>query len=159
MAADLYTDRHVYGVDLDPKRVEVARSRLPGADIEVFNADWWAFPGCRDVFAVGDFDAYAYPYNSFRAWWGATEKADRVAVFFTDGCRMAVNRAPAFTLPDGTKRQRLEELTEKRKLYNFWWRRAVRPWFEAAVAGWTIVKTANYLRKDMIYWGAVIARA
>lgn len=157
IAAELYTGREVYGADLDPKRVEVAASRL-GGQVVVADCDRWPFDGVTVPFAVADFDAYAYPYDAFRAWWSNATKADRCVVFFTDGQRQAVKRTDTWHAPDGTRHDTTGDLTAKRVAYNRYWTTYVLPWIEGAAGGYRIVATDKYLRKDMLYWGAVIER-
>ena len=69
-----------------------AAGRLNGTIIAA-DCDGWPFAGhtIATPFAVADFDAYAYPYASFRAWWESdAPRADRLVVFFTDAQRQSV---------------------------------------------------------------------
>jgi len=158
IAAELYDGREVYGADLDPKRVEVAASRVRGR-VVVADCDRWPFAGLDVPFAVADFDAYAYPYDAFRAWWENAAKADRCALVFTDGERMAINAPPYKPhMPDGRKVDTAGDPKARRVLYNAYWAKQVRPWFVGAVDGWHIVTETKYLRGTMLYWGAVIER-
>jgi hypothetical protein len=156
IAAELYRGRRIYAADIDPKRVEVCRKRLPEARIEVADCDRWPFAH-EEVppFAVADFDSYIYPYASFRAFWGAAPKASRMALFFTDAQRQAIKRSGILTRPTGDKENGVH-LTERRVRYNFYWSRIIEPWFQGAVKGWRIVQVRKYLRRDMVYWGAVV---
>lgn len=161
IAAALYADREVYGADIDPARVATASGRLAGS-IVVADCDKWPpqFAGLDTVFAVADFDAYAYPYDAFRAWWANARKADRVAVFFTDGQRQACKRSARWHDPDGREMGdgNPSNTAGFRPYFNAWWSKVVAPWIEAATAGWSIVATDKYQRRDMLYWGAVLAR-
>lgn len=161
IAAELYTDRTVYGADIDPARVAVASARVTGS-VVVADCDHWPaqFKGLAEPFAVADFDAYAYPYDAFRAWWEHGAKADRVAVFFTDGQRQAVRRTARWRHPDGSAQGDGDtgNAAGFRPHYNAWWSNDVWPWFTAAVQGWRVVITDKYQRRDMLYWGAVLER-
>lgn len=90
LAVELYSSYKVYGADLDPMRVKTASSRLSGSNIKVYDCDLWPFHGVSDEFTLADFDAYNMPYNSFKAWWNNTTKADQLTLFFTDGVRQAI---------------------------------------------------------------------
>lgn len=156
IAAELYADRMVYGADLDPARVAVCASRLDRAKIVVADCDSWPFSGCEEEFAVADFDAYAYPYDSFRAFWSAGKKAKRIVLLFTDGQRQAIARAGVFRTPDG-ENHRIKAVNEKRPYYNFWLNRYCKPWLHDAVAPMKVQAVRGCLRKDMLYWGAIVA--
>src|SRR5438093_1509984 len=80
LAVDLYAQRMVYGADLDPNRVLTASERLSSRDVRVFDCDLWPFPDLEAPFAVADFDAYADPYTSFRAFWAEAERLDRLVL-------------------------------------------------------------------------------
>lgn len=122
----------------------------------VADCDAWPFADQRmQPVAVADFDAYAYPYASFRAFWEQSPKRQRLVLFFTDGERQTIKRNGIWTTPDGEKQARLS-LAERRPLYNFYWTRVVEPWFRQIVEGWLVVQMQKYLRRDMLYWGAVI---
>lgn len=158
LAVELYQGRDIFGADRDPARVDTAKSRLPTAMVIKADCDRWPFPG-RDLppIALADFDAYAYPYDSFRAFWQHAPKASRLVLFFTDAQHFAFKRSPSFRLPDGTKRRRKDlPLSEQRALDNFYWTKVLKPWLAGAVAPYRVVETAHYLRKDMLYWGCVI---
>lgn len=156
LAAELYKDRVIYAADLDPKRVEVCRARLPAATIIMANCDQWPFAGqVLEPIAVADFDAYAEPYRSFRAYWQNAPKMRRQVLLFTDGHRQGINRAGIWFRPDGGCEE-VPGLTARRRLYNFYWRQVVEPWLKTAVAGWRIMESRKYLRRDMLYWGVAL---
>jgi len=158
IAAQVYADRMVYGADLDPARVATCRARLDGgADVRVADCNGWPFAGCGATFAVADFDAYAYPYDSFRSFFlSDTQKADRLVVFFTDGERQAVNRSGNFRTPDGEDHH-ITAVKEKRPYFNFWLQKYCLPWLKEAAAPYRVVTHRGYLRDTMLYWGAVLA--
>lgn len=164
LALELYTDRPMYGCDMDPARVATVRERIPQghwSEADADNADQLAeiFGSTSTAFAVADFDSYAYPYASFRAFWAHAPLADRVVVFFTDAQRnsMFLNgtyRSAAtgatITIPQdaavGTKRRRMQRyLLEE-----------LEPWLRKTVAPATVTKVEFYNRGQMLYWGAVI---
>lgn len=155
IANELYHGRRIFGADIDPRRVEVARGRFPGEKVIVADCNLWPFPGEEAEFAVADFAAYSAPYRAFRAFWAEARKARRVVCFFTDGQRQAIKRTGRASLPDGTKTDDLS-LTERRCLYNFYRERVVLPWFREHVAPWKVYTDIGYLRPTMLYWGAVL---
>lgn len=153
----LYLDRDVYGADLDADRVAVASSRLRG-DIRVADCDTWPFKDVApEPFAVADFDAWADPYPSFRSFWRAAPKADRVVMFFTDARRISIMGDGLFIHPDGS-RETLETLTERRDAFNKYLAKHVWPWFEAYVLPYRVTSRMRYSRGLMVYWGAVVQR-
>lgn len=165
LAALLYRDRLVCGVDLDQERVATAAPRLPDADVRVgdCSSDQFPFPGLWTApFAIGDFDAYSEPYAAFRGFWGYANKADRLMLFFTDGQRQTMMRGKFGTAgywiePSGAVRE--EEDHELRSaIFNSYFSRHIFPWFEEYVAPWRVVDRFRYLRGWMLYWGAVIER-
>ena len=159
IAAELYADRMVYGADLDPNRSATARARLPGAQVLTADCDRWPFAGVTDEFAVADFDAYAYPYDSFRAWWANAEKGKRLVVFFTDGEKQASMTAGHSRFPDGSQLvTRGLPANQRRADFNFRFTRHCLPWLRTAAAPWRVVRTQVYTRRLMLYWGAVLER-
>lgn len=110
-------------------------------------------------FVLADFDAYAYPYDAFRAFWQNAVKADRMVLVFTDGERMAINAPPySPTMPDGAKVDTSADQKARRRLFNKYWAREVRPWFVDAIDGYSAARVKKYLRGTMLYWGAIIDR-
>jgi hypothetical protein len=158
LAVDLYSDRKVFGADIDPSRVMTARKRLVGADIELFDCDLWPFPGLETPIAVADFDAYVEPYRSFRSFWkGPNVKADRLVMFFTDGWKESFTRNGHWTKPDGTK-VTLAVGHEKHRVFNSYLTKQIWPWFEDFIEGWRVLDRWRYQRSRMTYWGAAIER-
>ncbi len=157
IAVELYTGMRIYGADLDPARVETARGRLPGAVLRVADCDAWPFPDIEAPFVAADFDAYSYPYDSFRAFWFKADKAKRLALFFTDGQRQVVIRNHLWREPSGETVVE-KDLTRRRQTFNFWWSRHVLPWFTETVKPYRVIRETHYLRHWMLYWGAVIER-
>lgn len=134
----------------------MARRRLEG-EIVVADCDGWPFPGLKEPFALADFDAYSEPYPAFRAFWAEAVKAATVVLFFTDGHRKQLPRRGYWQPPDGQVVY-LPTLTERRRVFNFYFPRYVRPWFETFVSPWLVTVVRFYLNADMLYWGAVVKR-
>jgi hypothetical protein len=151
----------VYAADLDPKRVETCQSRYPEFITKVADCDSWPFDGVQDEFSVADFDAYAHPYDSFRSFWANANKARRVVMFFTDAAQQAVKQTGTFVHPNG-QTFRIEDMNERRKVFNFYMTKVVQPWFENAIGPeWKVEKYEHYLRLGamrMLYWGAVVTQ-
>lgn len=156
VAAELYTDFKIFGADLDSQRVDIASSRL-GGQIIVADCDSWPFPSVRTRFALADFDAYTYPYHSFRAFWCSARKADQLTVFFTDTVKQGIKRTGLVHLPDGS-RYELPPLPDRRRsaVYNAWFSRHLWPWFERYVRPYRVLDRMRYSRQDTCYWGAVL---
>jgi hypothetical protein len=155
IAAEMYPDRRVFGADLDPARVETARSRLADSDIRVADCDGYPFADVSEPFAVADFDSYANPYRGLSCFWSVANKAERIIVFGTDGLRQAIKRNRCRkSLPSGDETS--ASTAGHREQYNFWWERFVRPYLDGLFAPWTISAATKYLRKDMLYWGVVV---
>lgn len=139
--------------------MRTARARFAKCQIIQADCDGWPFPGVTVKFAIADFDAYAYPYDSFRAWWSNAHKADRVILFFTDGQRQPLMRTDGHIhLFDGRK-VKIESLAERRQMFNMYFIRFALPWFKNAIKSWRVIKSTSYLRGQMLYWGAVIEKA
>lgn len=134
----------------------MARRRL-GGEIVVADCDGWPFPGLKEAFALADFDAYSEPYPAFRAFWAEATKAATVVLFFTDGHRQSIMRSGHWQQPDGRK-EYLSTTNERRRQFNFYFPRCVRPWFESFVSPWRVTVLRFYLRGWMLYWGAVVKR-
>jgi len=154
IAVGLYASRFVLGADLDPARVDICRSRLEAADIRTANCDGWPFSDRQDVIAVADFDSYAYPYDSFRAFWANAIKAKCVVMFFTDAQKQAILRTGHFRLPSG-QHVATTDIREKRRYANFWLKRYCEPWIKEVVAPMNVRLVRGYLRGMMLYWGCV----
>lgn len=160
-ALESYGGRDVWAADVDAACVDVMSGRFPAAHVAVADCDRWPFSGCDVTFAVADFDAYTYPYASFRSWWTSARRTDRLAVWFTDGQPQAIKRTSVYKAPDGAK-VRFAGKAEMRQTYNAYWARVIRPWFAEYVAadGYAVEHAEKYLRGGtMLYWGAVLAKS
>ena len=155
IAAQVYTDRRIYGADIDAKRVATARARFKRVTIIKADCNRWPFPEVTARFAVADFDSYSDPYASFRSFWQHAKKMNHLILFFTDGHRQMIKRSGNFTRPDGVHINNLP-ISERRMVYNFYFPRHILPWFKEFIQPYQIVKVMNYYRRDMIYWGAAI---
>lgn len=159
LAAELYGDCFICGADLDPERVETARGRVTGIVREA-DCDGWPFPDVATVapdvrFQVADFDAYSYPYASFRAFWERAPRSRKVTMFFTDGERQAMMRTGRWRWPDGTEQEE-DDLGVRRLYFNAYFSGHVWPWFERYIDPWRVVGKSLYLRGWMLYWGAIV---
>ena len=157
LAAELYSGYKIFGADLDPARVLTASERLPGSKVIVYDCDRWGFGKLDEIFTLGDFDPYYNPYASFRSWWENTKKADQVTVFFTDATRPAVVRYGKFITPQGPTIH-IESIKERRKIYNFYLKRYILPWFVEYIKPYKLMKKSFYTRGHMLYWGAIIRK-
>lgn len=156
IAVDLYNKNKIYGADIEPLFVSTARSRLPDAEIIIADCDKYPFIDTSATIALADFDAYSYPYDSFRSFFKEAKIGSQCVLFFTDGQRQAIIRTGHYRTPDGEKKH-AKTKTEKRAAYNFYFNKIVVPWFKEYIKPWTIVYITKYLRKNsMCYWGAVI---
>lgn len=157
IAVALYSDNKIYGADIDSAMVETAKSRLPNADIVIADCDEFPFIGSKATYSLADFDAYSYPYNSFRSFFKGAKIGSQCVLFFTDGTKQAILRTGRYHKPNGAK-VRLKTKTEKREAYNFYFNKEVLLWFEEYIKPWTIVYITKYLRGDQCYWGAIIEK-
>lgn len=160
ITVEMYADRKIYGADLNPKRVEIAKTRLPNSDIRVFDCNEWPFPDINvDPIAIADLDAYSNPYPAFYAVTRNARLTDRCVIFFTDGQRQTATRVGTYHTPYGEKITGLP-LVERRKVNNQYKHRVLMPWITewCDQNGWKLVKHQAYLRGWMIYWGIVIER-
>jgi hypothetical protein len=158
IAVELYLKNKIYGADHDAARIQMARDRLPkDAILKVSDCDIWPFPGSIYVFDAADFDSYSEPYNSFKSFWQNANKADKLTLFFTDGHPRGILRKGNWTKPDGTYVRDLT-LKEKRRIYNFYFKKHILPWFEEYIKPYKIVKKSLYTRHQMLYWGAIIRK-
>jgi len=157
IAKELYADRQVYAADLDADRVHNAQSAMPSAVVRQADCDGWPFADLDlPPFTVCDFDSYSDPYASFRSFWQEAPKGSKMVLFFTDGHRQGIIRSKWLIAPDGTHRK-LEDLSERRKTYNFYFRHIVLSWFVRYVEPWQLLRTQQYTRgSSMLYWGAVV---
>ena len=156
LAVELYTNRKIYGADIEPARTATAAGRLPDAVIKTADCDDYPFFEVEDQFAAADFDAYSYPYAAFKSWWECANKLDRLVLFFTDGHIQRILRTQNFINPDG-QRRKVKDITEARELANFYYPTVIKPWFLDFIApDWKLVKETFYKRGMMLYWGAVI---
>lgn len=146
----------------------MAEHRLPTADIRTADCDPWVFEGLKEPIAVADFDAYAYPYTSFRSFWKHAPKEDRLTVFFTDGQGLNVSFKGRWRSPDGVERRAFGmipgkaagDINERRATWAFWWSKTIWPWFNELIGPqWRVLDRFRYVRgTTMLYWGAVIER-
>jgi len=158
IATELYKNFQIYGADIDPQRVAVAQDRLPEANIITADCDGWPFSEIDTAFSLADFDAYVEPYAAFRAFWKNASKAGPLVLFFTDGNKHNLYFSSWWLQPDGT-REELENLIEMRRVYNFYFPRHIKPWFIEYIKPWKAAKFSFYLRRNMLYWGAVVTNA
>lgn len=169
LALELLTDRPIYAADLDPQRVATARTRLPDTAVVVeADCDKWPFEDrATPAFAVADFDAYAYPYEAFRAWWRHAERTSTVVVFFTDTQLMALNMGGRAKHPDGTSLKFVKpgrenhHTPDRRKVNPYlagYWTKTLKPWITGVADdyGYRVTDTSHYKRGQTVYWGAVL---
>jgi len=160
IAAELYTDRPIFGADLDPDRVATARARLPNAHIIVADCDGWPFlsvPTPR--FAIADLDPYLNPYPALEAFLSHALGTQRVVIFGTDGFRQWIMRRHGLpTLPGGQGPEISDGITlsQSRPVYNFWWARHVLPYLTKRLRPFTITWSLHYQTNNMLYWGIVV---
>ena len=156
IAVDLYSDRTCYGADIDSNRVDTARLRIPNSDLRVADCDVWPLPDISVPFTLADFDAYAYPYAAFRAFWGEATKASRLVMFFTDGEGQAMMRRGEWITPDGDHVGQYGNVKINQKTYYQYFSTVVMPWFEDYVSPWRLLDRFRYTVRNLLYWGAVI---
>ena len=137
IAAELYDPPKVCGADLAPERCERARGRLPGANVRVADCGRWPFGDVHEPFSIADFDAYVDPYEAFRGFWETANKTPTMVMFFTDGHRQGALRAGVYVGPDGNRQSGLS-ISERRRVFNFYFPRYVYPWFEQYIAPWSL---------------------
>lgn len=156
IADELYSDRSIFGADIDGERVKTAKTRFFSAQIKVWDCNSWPFAGAGDPFAIADFDAYAYPYESFRSFWTNAKKLSPLVLFFTDGERLPLMRTGGhYIAADGTHHH-IKDVQERRRIFNQYLSTDVWPWFVNYIAPWEVVDWFRYLRGQMTYWAAVI---
>lgn len=161
IASELYRDLDIWGADLEEARVANAAENLPGAHLVAADCDAWPFAEADPPpFALADFDAYSYPYASFRAFAANAQIQDKAVLFFTDGQRQPIHRNYTYVDPLG-ERHHLDGIVPMRRIYNAYWSKVVQPWWRATCLhlGWKPIVTRYYLRANtMLYWGAVVRR-
>lgn len=157
IAAECYGERgaDVYGVDIDPKRVEQAQVRLPEARFIAGDCMESLPIEIPAPLAIIDSDAYVYPYGAIRAAWSQVKKAETVLVFGTDGTKQAIARSKRYRTPGGVMRDCQRTTAGRRRQYNNYWRMEVLPELEELFGGSTFT-VAKYLRNSMIYWAATV---
>uniref|UniRef100_A0A6M3KV19 Putative methyltransferase n=1 Tax=viral metagenome TaxID=1070528 RepID=A0A6M3KV19_9ZZZZ len=158
IAVALYSDNKIYGADIDPAMVETAKARLPDAEIITADCDKYPFKKSVATFNLADFDAYSYPYDSFRSFFETAKIGSQCALIFTDGQRQAIIHTGHYRMPDG-KKQHAKTVTEKRDVFNFYFNKTILPWFKDYIKPWRILYITKYLRgTNQIYWGAIISK-
>ena len=167
IAIELYRGRRVFAADIDPNRTAVAASNLPEADIRTADCDEWPFPGLENEIAIADFDAYGYPYTAFRAFWANARKANRLALFFTDGQGLNIEWKGRWNEPTGelvtapgfVQSKDGGDLLYRRRTWSFWFSQHLWPWLITQISPeWRPIHRFRYIRGIMVYWGAVIER-
>lgn len=132
------------------------------------DCDLWPFPALKQPVAIADFDAYAYPYNSFRAFWRKAPRAKRLVVFFTDGQGLNISFKGRWREPQGHEQMApgyiagaaAGNLNVRQRTRAFWYSKHILPWFlEELGDEWRVLEHMRYLRGvTMLYWGAAIER-
>lgn len=169
LTAELYADRTLYAVDFDPARTATFQTRFPDANVHTGDADKvWPWGSDAAELAVIDLDAWAYPYDTWRSITARHPLAPVVVVVFTDGEKGTIQRNGIWRTPDGVKHTAnighslKPDTSVTRKVHAEWVSKTLRPWIaaEAPRLGfeppWLV---RSYLRRHMVYWGAVLERA
>lgn len=154
IAAELYSERQVYGVDLQEKFLGVAKRRLNGRFVNGDCRDWHFSPE-DGPFAIADFDSYGNPYESFASFWENASKARRVVMFFCDGRRMRIQRSKTEALLPAGERKDVPTKVWRRQV-SMWHRRYVLPWVEEVIAPYEIVQKVAFYRYLTLHWGCVV---
>ena len=158
IAAELYTGHRIFGADIKAEYVESTSKRLKDATIKIADCDKFPFNKKTATFALADFDAYSFPYDSFRTFFEGAKIASQCVVIFTDGQRQAIIKTGHYRTPDGEKHH-AKKVTEKREVFNFYFNKTIMPWFKEYIKPWKIVWVTKYLRgPNQMYWGAIIAK-
>lgn len=187
IAAELYAEtRQIVGIELDPDVAHLAADRLTkiaaatshiGPRIIVGDAEVWHPEAAGETvrsFAVLDVDAFSNPYVALEVAWRELAPrpsidvdgyqhdglADRVAIFGTDGMRLAIRRSKSrmlAPLPAGEPLRKTDNINERRAQWNGWWP-IVLAYLEQLVTPATIIETRKYVRDHMLYWGIVVDR-
>jgi hypothetical protein len=157
IAADLYSDRPIYGADIDGQRVKRAQARLKG-DIREADCDQWPFHDVTVKFAIADFDAYSHPYPAFEAFWANANKLDRMVLFFTDGHRQAILRLGVHVLPNGVT-EYPANVYEKQPRNYFYLTDYAWPYVDKTIGpDWRVLERMRYARQTITYWACAIER-
>lgn len=158
IATAIYTDKRLFGADTNPAMVKKAKERLPDAEIIKADCDQFPFNKGTATFSLADFNAYSYPYDSFRSFWKGARIGSHCVIIFTDSQRQAIIRTGHYKTPDGEKHH-LTKIAAKREAFNFYYTKTLLPWFKEYIKPWKIVYITKYLRgPNQMYWGAVIAK-
>ena len=158
IAAELYAGKKIFGADIDGAMVKTAKAKLPDAHIIKADCDPFPFNKKTATFTLADFDAYSYPYDSFRNFFRGAKIGSQCILIFTDGQRQAIIHTGHYRMPDGEKHH-LKTKTEKREVYNFYYARVIMPWFKEYIKPWKVVWSTKYTRgPNQMYWGAIITR-
>lgn len=159
IANELYAGRPIVGCDTDAARVDTANRRgLPNARFVEGDAE--TFDDFGDLrYVAADFDAYAYPYETFRNFMDKAQRAARLVLFFTDGELQVIRRrVPAgFRAPDGEHHAQLP-MNENRAVLNNYWQGWALGYVTRALGayGYHVVESDHYVRNgNVLYWGCV----
>ena len=174
IAVALYGDRDIWGVDNDYDRIMTANRQLSNISrvgknryhsLAVGDADQWQFGTGRHQwsglhgFAVADFDAYSYPYDSFRAFWTEAPKAPKVSLFFTGAQRQTMLLNGTYKHPDGVEITiPASEVQGRAKAMRFYFQKTCPAWLKEYIKPWRVTSTAFYNRSNMLYWGANVSK-
>jgi hypothetical protein len=158
IAVALYGGKRVFGADTSAAMVKTARERLPDAQIIKADCDEFPFNKGTATFSLDDFDAYSYPYQSFRSFWKGAKIGSHAVIIFTDGQKQAIIRTGHYRTPDGEKHH-LTKITDKREAFNFYYTKGLLPWFKEYIKPWKVIYHTKYSRgPSQLYWGAVIVK-
>lgn len=149
--AGLYSGRRLYASDLDPDRVNTFNSRGFSGTAITADAEK-VYPYKQDTISIADIDAYNDPYYTFKLFWENSQKTSRIVLFFTDGLRQGIIRTGTF------RGEKIEDINARRKLYNFYFRHALKIVLDIVGDQWIVLKKSFYLRHHQLYWGLVIER-
>ncbi len=163
IAADLYTDREIWGADIDQGRINKATDRLTERSertrLRACDCNCWPF--AREdtpIFTIADFDPYNNPYASFRAFWKEAPKASRMALFFTDGLKQEMLRAFIQRHPDGSVIKFLNR-TAMRRVHNTYEVKVIKPWLASYINPYIIKVFTHYRRgPNVLHWGVIVEK-
>lgn len=155
----VYGDRLLLASDLDAARVETFTGRFPDADARVADCDRsYPWGGDTPPLSIIDADAYSYPYAAFRVAWEQGNLADHLALFFTDAQKQSVIRNTHWRRFGADRTEKVDDLKERRRIFNLYLRRYVRPEFEEYLKPWRVSDVKFYNRGQMVYWGCLAHR-